>query len=240
MGPTVRDLIRTSLRMIGVLASGENPSAEEQNDAFWALNNMVAQWSIQKLFIYSITEEIFQFNVNQQIYTMGPGGDFNTTRPNKFYRMNVRINANTSSQLDIPMHIMNTAEWAAIGVKLTVSSWPTHVYPDFQNPLVVLNFWPIPQQTQAIEMFSWKSLAAFTSPTQVIALPPGYMEALESNLAVRLAPEYGKAVPQVIADLATTTKMNIKIENHKINRLKCDQALRSKGAAFNWYTGEPM
>ncbi len=240
MGPTVRDLIRTSLRMLGVLASGENPSAEEQNDAFWALNNLVAQWSIQKLFIYSITEEIFQFNVNQQIYTMGPGGDFDTARPNKFYRMNVRVNANTSSQLDIPMRIMNTAEWSAIGVKLTTSSWPTHVYPDFQYPLVVLNFWPIPQQTQAIEMFSWKSLSSFANVDQVISLPPGYQLALEANLAVRLAPEYGKMVSPTLDEMATSSKMNIKIENHKINRLKCDQALRSKGAAFNWYTGEPM
>lgn len=237
---TCRDIIRAALRTMGVLATGENPTADEQADALYSLNRMIEQWSIQRLFIYSITEEIFSFVPNQQSYTLGPGGDFDTTRPNKIQDMNVRINPGTTSQLDIPMNILNQQQWAKIGVKLTQSSWPTHVYPDMQYPLVVLNFWPIPQEAQNIEMFSWKNLTKFADVNQQVIMPPGYEDALIYNLAVRLCPEYGKASSQELQGLATSAKMHIKTENDKDNYMRCDPAVQGKSGSFNWYTGEPQ
>jgi hypothetical protein len=237
---TPRDIIRVALRTIGVLATGENPSADEQQDAFYNLNRLIQQWSIQKLFIYSVTEEVFQFNPNQQLYTMGPGGNFNTTRPNKISEMNVRINGGTTSQLDIPMHILDNHQWAKIGVKLTQSSWPTHVYPDYQYPLINLNFWPIPQQAQGVEIFSYKSLTGFVTVNDTVILPPGYEDALIYNLAIRLCPEYGKASSEELQGLATASKMHIKIENDKQNLLRTDPAVQGKSGSFNWYTGEPQ
>jgi hypothetical protein len=41
---TYRDLITSSLRSIGVLHSGETPSAEEANDSLDALNEMLNAW----------------------------------------------------------------------------------------------------------------------------------------------------------------------------------------------------
>ena len=228
------------MRTIGVLASGENPTAQEQSDAFYSLNRMIAQWSIQRLFIYSITEEIFQFDPGIQSYTMGPGGDFDTLRPNLIQDINVRINAGTTSQLDIPMDILNEKQWAKLGVKLTQSSWPTHVYPDYQNPQIVLNFWPIPQEAQGIEIFSFKPIGSFVTVDDVVVLPPGYEDAIIYNLAVRLCPEYGKASSPELQGLATAAKMHIKTQNDKENLMRVDPATQGKSGSFNWYTGEPQ
>lgn len=41
---TARDLITMSLRSIGVLHSGETPSAEEADDALDTLNQMLSSW----------------------------------------------------------------------------------------------------------------------------------------------------------------------------------------------------
>lgn len=41
---TARDLVTMSLRSIGVLHSGETPSAEEANDGLDALNQMLHSW----------------------------------------------------------------------------------------------------------------------------------------------------------------------------------------------------
>jgi hypothetical protein len=44
MTVTARDLVTMSLRSIGVLHSGEVPSAEEANDGLDALNQMLQSW----------------------------------------------------------------------------------------------------------------------------------------------------------------------------------------------------
>ncbi len=237
-GFTVRDLIRVSLKNLGVLATGENPTAQEQDDAFWSLNGMLDQWSTETLFIYSITQEVFTFISGTQVYSMGPGGTFDTARPTRFEGMMVRVNPNTNSQIDIPINPLTAKEWTAISVKNTTSSWPTHYYADMNAQFVNLYFWPVPNEDQAVFIMSWKPLSAFTSVDQLIQLPPGFNDALMYNLAVRLAPQYGKTTPTEVAGYATSSKMNLKISNNKVNLMGCDPALQGQGKVFNYYTGE--
>jgi len=44
MATTARDVINRSLRILGVLASGEAATASEANDALVALNSMIDSW----------------------------------------------------------------------------------------------------------------------------------------------------------------------------------------------------
>ena len=80
---TAREMIARSLRLIGVLAAGEVPSADEASDALTTLNEMISEWSNQRLFLFSITEESFTLTANVGQYTMGSGATFDTTRPLK-------------------------------------------------------------------------------------------------------------------------------------------------------------
>lgn len=52
----VRDIVTRSMRLLGVLQSGENPSAEESEDGMAALNDMLNAWADQ-----GVDLEFFEF-----------------------------------------------------------------------------------------------------------------------------------------------------------------------------------
>jgi hypothetical protein len=78
---TALDLITDALREIKVLAAGETPSPESTADAMRKLNNLMESWSIEHNVIYSVVENILNFNAGQYQYTIGnpDGGTFSGT-----------------------------------------------------------------------------------------------------------------------------------------------------------------
>jgi len=71
---TALDLISRSLRSIGALASGETPTAEQTDDAFNMLNDMLAMWSNERMLLHYETEVVFPVVTNTYQYTIGAGG----------------------------------------------------------------------------------------------------------------------------------------------------------------------
>lgn len=71
---TALDLISASLRSIGALASGEVPTAEQTDDAFNMLNDMLGMWSNERLLIPYKTEVVWVTTPNVYQYDIGPGG----------------------------------------------------------------------------------------------------------------------------------------------------------------------
>ena len=50
---TAGDIIDGSLRLLGVLAEGETPSAETAQDALAAMNQMIQSWNTERLAVFS-------------------------------------------------------------------------------------------------------------------------------------------------------------------------------------------
>lgn len=233
---TARDLIKASLRLIGAIATGETPSADEQTDALSAMNRMIDSWSNESLIIYEKVREEFSLTVNDGEYTIGASGDFNTTRP-------MRIEAATyedqsaSPAFEYPINIINLDEWANIQAK-DLTGIPTHLYFETSYPLATIHLWPKPDTADKLVLYSWKPLSSFASANATASLPPGYEDALVYNLAVRLAPEYGKAVAPEIASTALDAKGNIKRMNIKPHYLRCDPFLNNRRTMFDYRIGE--
>jgi hypothetical protein len=61
---------------------------------------------------------------------------------------------------------------------------------------------------------------------------------LRYNLAIELAPEYGKEPSETTLGIAIQSKAKIKRMNSKPLYLKTDSALQTRGHVFNWLTGE--
>lgn len=234
---TGRDLVSASMRLIGALASGEPPAAQEATDVLSALNRMIDSWSNEDLLIFNKVTEVFPLVSSQQLYTMGVGGNFNTSRPQRVEQAYLRVTSTTPSP-DLPLEILTLEQWSALTIKTTASSLPIYLFPDDTYPLASLNFWPIPNQVSSVVLSSWKPLATIASLDTVIALPPGYERALVYNGAVEISPEYGKQISEVIASIATESKASLKRMNHNPQYLQVDAALKSQSGAFNWYTGE--
>lgn len=68
---TALDLITGALRNINVLEAGESPDAATSQDSLQILNDMLESWTIEKLFVFSSTEQTFHFNPGQYQYTLG-------------------------------------------------------------------------------------------------------------------------------------------------------------------------
>ena len=68
------DIITGALKDIGVIASGETPTSEEAQDAFYMLNDILDQWSNESMMVYYKTEIVFPVTSGQTQYTIGPGG----------------------------------------------------------------------------------------------------------------------------------------------------------------------
>lgn len=236
----VRDVIRFSLLKIGVLASGEDPSADQLQDAISDLSLMLDTWSTERLFISKIAQEAFNLNIAQQIYTMGPGGDFDTARPLFIESCAIRVQYGTPEQVDIPCPMMNADEWADLSVKNTQGVFPTRMWPNFDSTLIELNFWPIPTTVQQVYLSSWKPLANLNQADMDVLLPPGFPETIIYNLALRLCPSYGKQPDSSVVALATSTKAKLKtsISSQKSYLMRTDPALQPRQRVFNYLTGE--
>jgi hypothetical protein len=234
---TGRDLVSASLRLIGALASGESLGATESTDGLAALNRLISSWSTESLLIYSKVREAFSLTAGQQAYTMGTSGNFNTSRPIKIEAAAIQI-AGASSPMDLPLKIRTLEQWTAITSKSIQSTIPTELYPEGTNPLETLNLWPIPSANQTLVLWSWKALTSFTDINTSVDFPPGYERALIFNLAIDLAPEFGRPVSDAIAKGASESKENIERMNSRPRYLKVDDSLLPSARPFNWITGD--
>lgn len=234
------DLITSALRMVGVVASGETAPAADVADALVVLNQMIEAWGAESLSIFALNTSTFDFVAGQQAYTLGTGGNFNVARPARINYVSVISNTNPAQPNEIPIQMLTDEEWQNIPVKLTTSTLPTAVNDDDAFPLRNLSFWPVPSDPSAqARLYLWAALNQFTDLTTDFTFPPGYMEALKYNLAIRLAAEWRADLSPLTLQLAMDAKGRIKSQNIEPVLVKCDPAIVATGGTrWNYLTGE--
>ena len=231
---TGRDIITSAMRLIGALEAGEVPTADEAQLGLMVTNNMLDAFAAERLMVFTISIAEYPLVVGQQVYTLGPGGNFNAVRPSRIDRITIVYLANPSQPLEIPLEYLTDAQWAAIPVKNIPTTLPSQVYDDGAYPLRNLSIWGVPTVINNIRVYSWQALTQFTTLDTNLLFPPGYFEAIRYNLAIRLAPEFQEqADPQILA-LAAESKARVKSINIPIVDLRCDSALTGGGAAYDW------
>lgn len=226
---SVADLAKDALIEIGVIAPNEPLTADDGNQIMRVLNRMIGQWNIEDLMIYTLDRQIFTLTANQQSYTMGPGGNFNVARPVRIQMASV-LNTNATPNNEIPIDILTDEEWRGIGVKGTTATFPTKLWRTGNVPLDTLWLWPVPQDTTyQLILYTWGQTTAFTDINAVVYFPPGYEEALVTNLAVRLASSYGRPVDQVLFARAQQAKSLVEGINLEPLFTTVDAALLGNG-----------
>jgi hypothetical protein len=227
------DVVVAILKKLGVLASGETPSANEANDALAEINRMMDGWSTQSLTIPATIEETFALIAGQQSYAFGSGGAFNSPRPQSIENALIQLPTFTPV-INLPMNILNKDQWASIAIPSLTSNFPIYLYSDNAYPSTNVNVWPVPTAACNLVLFSRKALTQIASLTSTISLPPGYEELLVYNGAVRLAPDFGVTPSPTVISLAEISLGNIKRQNIKPNYAMVDEAIRAKPAVYDW------
>lgn len=200
---TVSDLINKSLTAIGVLAAGETPATEERDDAFVVLNNLIASWSSQGLPVYGISRGTATLT-GAGSYTIGTGQAINIARPVKLESASVL----TVAGIRNPVRIIPVEEWTGVKDSTATGLLAEVLYYDGGFPTGNVYLAPKPS-AGTLELFYLAPLAAFSSVSDVISLPPGYERALRLALAVELAPEYGRPVTPELQALSEDAKTSI-------------------------------
>lgn len=236
MTTSVLDICNDALQKNNAIALGETGSPEEVQGALTRLNEMIEAWNTERLAVYGVESQVFPLTAGKQTYTIGPGGDFNTTRPVRIEKIITR----DSSGNDFDCHFTEDyKEYSRIVTKTTSSTLPQLIYDDADFPLRTLHYWPITSDgSYSSVIYSMRQISGFTSLSDTVTVPPGYKRALKYNLAVELGPEYGREPKANLRNLAVTSKADIKRRNVVIGRLQGQIMYGGGGRPFNWLTGE--
>jgi hypothetical protein len=234
---TVRELINGSLRLLGVLASGEDCSASEAADSLAALDAMLNSWSTERLSVMSTTERNVILTASKNTYTIGAGGDIDIPRPAQIYDVSA-VYPSGPGETYISLDEITLDEYSAYAYIAYETPIPQSFYLNPGFPFTNISFVGRPQAGTKIRFWTWDELSQYTSVNAVLALAPGYERALRYCLAVELAPEFGKEPSAAVVQTAETAKTNIQRMNAQDLVLFCDPALQSwKTGSFNRLLG---
>ena len=230
---TTLALITAAMRLLNVVASGELPSNDEANDALTAFQWMVDSWNSDSLSIFTMSASDYPLTLSKQAYTLGPGGDYNATRPAKIVGMSAILLYNPTNPVEVPIDLYTMEQWQTqVPVKNVPGSFPLICYDDGNMPLRTLNFWPIPSQPCNVRIYAWQSLVWPATLQTMLNFPPGYARAFVYNLALELAPQFGAQISPAVAKVAVESLAMIKTLNAP--DLYLTSVLQTAPGGFNW------
>ncbi len=231
MSTTPLDIIKASLKKAGILGVGQTPLAEDTNDAYDDLQDMLGQWQRKRWLIYHLVDYACT-GTGDVFYTVGPNQQFDISpRPDRiesaFFRQTVMSNP---SKIDYPLEIIEAREdYNLISLK-TLQTFPMYLFYDSGFPVGKAYPWPLIQENlYELHLTVKATLNQFTALNQVIELPLEYFAALKFNLAIRLRQAYQLPPDPILTGLAKDALNVIRNANLQIPRLQMPSDLIRNG-----------
>jgi hypothetical protein len=231
---TVRQAIFLALRMAGRITDSQSVSetSSDMNDAQSLLVMMLGQWQRKRWLTWN-EDEVSIISTGNQWYTIGPGQDFDTARPDKIHAAWCRLKPfGGPMPVDLPLTIIEAKEdWASIGIK-DLKSLPTAVFYDSSYPVGRITFWPVPIAAQyEMHLVVKASLPVYVTLDDPLNVPPEYLDAIINNLAVRiaLASPQSKDINPLLLAQARASLNTIRLANSQIQQLSVPAALVGRG-----------
>ena len=235
MATTAGDQINAALRLIGMLAEGETPSADTSNDALSALDQMIDSWNTERLTVFSTQDQVFTWTANQISRTLGPTGNFVGNRP-------ILIDDSTyfkdpTNGISFGIKLVNQQQYNGIAVKTVTSTYPQVMWVNMNYPNIDMYVYPVP--TKALE-WHFISVTELTQPATLatsLTFPPGYLRCFKYNLACEIATEFGVEPPANVARIAMTSKRNLKRINNPDDIMSLPYSIVGTRQRFNIFAG---
>lgn len=219
-GVIVSDLIRSSMRLIGVLASGEQPTPDEINDGLLVLNDMLENWSTETMSVWGSSNQTFALVPGQSIYTIGPAGNWNTDRP-----VDIDDSYMTFSGVDFPVKVISQEAYNEINLKSMQQPIVERLLYVNEFPLGKVTVWPVPTQANNITLTMKRILDFPVALADTLTGPPGFVKAIRYCLAIEMAPEFGVEPSPTVVSVAADAKGDYKRANTPIVEAQFDPAL---------------
>lgn len=190
-------LIKSSLRLLGVGHRGEPIIADEINDANMALNIMLKAWQADGLHLWKREEMTLPLLAGVAEYTLGPTGNVVMQRPLRIVEC-VRRDV-TANNIDVPLNKLSLQEYYKLSNKFFTGIPVSYVYdPQLDNGKFTI--WQVPDAT-IVARYDIVIVYLFPMEDMIntqddFDCPTEWLEAIKYGLAVRLADEYGIDAPQ--------------------------------------------
>lgn len=191
---TARDMVVQAMREIGVIASGEQPTADEIADGILRLNSMLKAWGAKGLNLWRDTEDTIDF----------AAGVSSALLPGALSVSSARLVQNGSQRL---LALWQPDEFAVLPNK---DQRGTPIVFLLRQDVggVSMQLWPVPAEAVTVAYNYGRITADVVQPSDPVDVPQMFQETVWKCLAVKLAPTFGKArsdpqtVQMVAADAA--------------------------------------
>ncbi len=231
---TAGDQINRALRLLGILAEGETPSASMSQDALMAMNQMIESWNTERLSVFCTQDQVFERPSSQIKRTLGPTGDFVGNRPILF---DDATYFKAPNGVSYGIKFINQQQYDGIAVKNVTSTYPQVIFANMTFPNVEMYVYPMPTQVLEWHFVSVQELTEPATLATELHFPPGYLRAFTYNLAMEFAPEFGVEPSPQVQRIAMTSKRNLKRINNPDDVMALPYALVANRQRFNIYAG---
>jgi len=232
---TAGQQINGALRLLGVLAEGETPSAETSQDALSALNQMIDSWNTERLAVYATQDQVLTWPAGQRIRTLGPTGDLVGARPilvddSTFFR-------DALTNVSYGIKLINQQQYNGIAVKTVTSTYPQVMFVNMTYPDIELYVYPVPFRDLEFHFISVEPLTEPANLATTLAFPPGYLRAFRYNLACEMAPEFGVEPSPQVQRIALASKRNLKRINNPDDVMAIPYSIVGNRQRYNIFAG---
>jgi hypothetical protein len=237
---TAGEQINRALRLLGVLAEGETPSAATAQDSLMALNQMIDSWNTERLSVFSTIDQIINWPVGSINETLGPTGSL--VRLNGTAVRPVLVDDSTyfkdpGTGVSYGVKLINQQQYNGIAVKTVTSTFPQVMFVNMTYPDVDLFIYPRPTRLLEWHFISVQELTQPANLSTDILFPPGYLRAFTYNLACEIAPEFGVEPSPQVKRIAMYSKRNLKRINNPDDVMSMPYAIVATRQRFNVYAG---
>lgn len=238
---TANEQINGALRILGVLAEGETPSAATSQDALTALNQMLDSWNTERLCVFSTQDQIATWPAGVKNLTFGPTGSLplalggTPKRPvlvedSTYFR-------DAATNISYGLKLINQQQYNGIAVKTVTSTYPQVLWVNMTYPDIEMYVFPVPLKPLEFHIVSVEELMKVPSLSTDITMPPGYLRAFKYNLACEIATEFGLQPSPNVARLAMTSKRNLKRINNPDDIMALPYSLIGTRQRYNIFAG---
>ena len=185
------DIIKASLRVLGVIGVGETPITEDYENCSQALNIMIKSWSKKGLPLWVTQDVLVPTVVGVNAYVLGPtaagAGSVVMSKPLRVIEAFIR----TSDGQDTPLETLSRQEYLQHSQK-TIPGIPNQFYYDVAEPNGTLYVYNTPiSATDEIHLQIQRQFFDMTTGTDNFDFPQEWFQALKWGLAAELSIEYG-------------------------------------------------
>ena len=237
---TAADQINRALRLLGVLAEGETPSAAMSQDALTALNQMIDSWNTERLSVFSTIDQKVDWPTYSINETLGPTGSLirlNGTAVRPILVDDATYFRDPQTNVSYGIKLINQQQYDGIAVKTVTSTYPQVMFVNMTYPDIDIYIYPKPTRLLEFHFISVEELSQPATLDTDILFPPGYLRAFTYNLACEIAPEFGVEPSPQVKRIAMSSKRNLKRINNPDDIMSMPYSLIATRQRFNVYAG---